>query len=289
MDVALVTYRRLPDLDPDDHHLRDALRELEARVHPVCWDDPRAAWAEFDAVVLRSCWDYYVRFGEFSRWLDDLERSGARLWNPAAVVRWNADKIYLRDLADDGLLLPGTEWLAPEVGRVPDLGAVLERRGWDRAVVKPRVSASAHETWLTDRGRAAGDQPRVAALCTGGGKGVLVQEFVPELTTAGELSLVYVAGDFSHAVRKVAAAGEFRVQERFGGWSEPATAGAAALTAGARALARVPGPWLYARVDGVERAGRFLVMELEVFEPSLFLRHAPQAARRLAREIVSRS
>ena len=116
-----------------------------------------------------------------------------------------------------------------------------------------------------------------------------MQEFVPEVMTAGELSLVYLAGEFSHAVRKRAAPGEFLVQERFGGWSEPATVGAAALEAGKRALARVPGPWLYARVDGVERgAGRqFLVMELEVFEPTLFLQGAPAAAQRLARAIVS--
>ncbi|HEY6059994.1 MAG TPA: hypothetical protein VIV10_05365 [Gemmatimonadales bacterium] len=286
MEIALVTYRRLPDLHPDDHPLRDALRALDAQVHAVCWDEAGVDWAGFDAVVLRSCWDYYLRFGEFRRWLDGLERAGTRLWNPAAVVRWNYDKIYLADLAGDGVVLPGTEWLAP--GDRRDLGAVLEARGWDRAVVKPRVSASGHETWLTDRRRVAEDQPRVARLVAG--EGALVQEFVPEVMTAGELSLVYLAGEFSHAVRKRAGPGEFRVQERFGGWTEPATVGAAAREAGKRALARVPGPWLYARVDGVERdAGRqFLVMELEVFEPTLFLQGVPEAARRLARAIVSR-
>lgn len=289
MDIALVTYRELPDLHPDDHALRDALRALDARVRAVCWDQPEVDWAAFDAVVLRSCWDYYLRFAEFRRWLDLVERSGARLWNPASVVRWNYDKIYLADLTGDGVLLPGTEWLAQGAGDPPDLAAILDARGWDRAVVKPRVSASAHETWLTDRGRAAADQPRLAHLVAGGG--VLVQEFIPEIVTAGESSLVYVAGEFSHAVRKRAAAGEFRVQERFGGRFEPATAGAAALEAGARALARVPGSWLYARVDGVEREadGTFVVMELEVFEPTLFLKESPDAARRLAREIISRS
>jgi len=289
VDIALVTYRELPDLHPDDHPLRDALRALDADVHAVCWDQPDMDWAGFDAVVLRSCWDYYLRFAEFRRWLDARERTGTRLWNPAPVVRWNYDKIYLADLAGDGVELPGTEWLAPGETQQPDLGIVLESRGWDQAVVKPRVSASAHETWLTDRRRAAADQPRLARLVAAGG--ALIQEFVPEVMTAGELSLVYVAGEFSHAVRKRAGPGEFRVQERFGGWTEPASAGTAALEAGGRALARVPGPWLYARVDGVERGstGRFLVMELEVFEPTLFLQGAPEAAGRLARAIVSRS
>lgn len=288
MDIALVTYRELPDLHSDDHPLRDALQELDARVRAVSWDELDVDWAGFDAVVIRSCWDYYLRIAEFRRWLDDVERTGAQLWNPAGVVRWNFDKTYLKDLAGTGVLLPGTEWLAPGPDG-PDLAGVLEARGWEQAVVKPRVSASGHETWFTDRRHAARDQPRLAQLLANGG--VLVQEFVPEVMSAGELSLVYVAGQFSHAVRKRAAAGEFRVQERFGGWTEPATAGTAALEAGARTLGRVPGPWLYARVDGVERAvdGTFLVMELEVFEPTLFLQHSPQAARRLARAIVSRT
>jgi hypothetical protein len=287
VETALVTYPKLPDLSPDDHPLRDALQALGASVHAVSWDDPAVAWASFDAVVLRSCWDYHLRFAEFRGWLDRLEAGGVRLWNPPGVVRWNYDKTYLRDLAGDGVVLPGTEWLAP--GDAPDLVRLLGARGWDQAVVKPQVSASAYETWLTDRHRGATDQPRLAHLLQTGG--VLVQEFVPEVMTAGELSLVYIAGAFSHAVRKRAGAGEFRVQERFGGWAEPATAGAAALEAGSRALARVPGPWLYARVDGVERDGgeRFLVMELEVFEPQLFLEFSPPAARRLAEAILARS
>ena len=287
METALVTYPNLPDLNPDDHLLRDALRALGAGVHAVSWDDPAVGWTSFDAVVLRSCWDYHLRFAEFGRWLDRLEADGARLWNPPGVVRWNYDKTYLRDLAGDGVLLPGTEWLAP--GDTADLPGLLSARGWEQAVVKPQVSASAYETWLTDRHRSATDQPRLARLLETGG--VLVQEFVPEVMTAGELSLIYIAGDFSHAVRKRAGAGEFRVQERFGGWAEPATADAAALEAGRRALARVPGPWLYARVDGVERDGeaRFLVMELEMFEPQLFLEFSPPAAQRLAEAIIARS
>jgi hypothetical protein len=285
VDAALVTYPKLPDLNPDDHPLRDALRGLGARVHAVSWDDPAVDWSRFDVVVLRSCWDYHLRFAEFRRWLDRLEAGGVRLWNPPGVVRWNYDKSYLRDLTGDGVLLPGTEWLAS--GEAPDLVRLLGARGWDRAVVKPQVSASAHETWLTDGHRGPADQPRLARLLETGG--VLVQEFVPEVMTAGELSLVYIAGEFSHAVRKRAGAEEFRVQERFGGWAEPATAGAAALVAGRRALARVPGPWLYARVDGVERMGTFLVMELEMFEPQLFLEFSPPAARRLAEAIIARS
>ena len=111
---------------------------------------------------------------------------------------------------------------------------------------------------------------------------------MPILVTCSNLVPSTVTVHKSHG--KPSACAEFRVQERFGGWTEPATVGVAVREAGTRALARVPGPWLYARVDGVEReAGRqFLVMELEVFEPTLFLQGVPEAARRLARAIVSR-
>jgi hypothetical protein len=287
VEIALVTYPRLPDLNPDDHPLRDALRAAGALVRAVSWDDPAADWTRFDAVVLRSCWDYHLRFPEFQRWLASLEGAGVRLWNPPAVVRWNAVKSYLRDLDGDGVLLPGTAWL-PQ-GEAADLGRLLADRGWERAVVKPQVSASAHETWRTDPRQASSDQPRFERLLRTGG--MLVQEFVPEVVTAGELSLMYVAGEFTHAVRKRVGPGaeEFRVQERFGGSAAPTTAGNAALDAGRRALARVPGPWLYARVDGVERGGTFLVMELEVFEPQLFLEFSPAAARCLAGAIIARS
>jgi hypothetical protein len=287
VDIALVTCPRLLDLTPDDHPLRDALRARGAQVHAVSWDAPSVSWTRFDAVVLRSCWDYHLRFPEFRRWLDGLEADQVRLWNPPAVIRWNYDKSYLRDLDRDGVRLPGTAWLAP--GEAPDLARLLVARGWEQAVVKPQISASAHETWRTDPRQAVSDQPRLERLLRIGG--VLVQEFVPEVVTAGELSLVYVAGEFSHAVRKRvgAGAGEFRVQERFGGWAEPATAGRAALAAGSRVLGRVPGPWLYARVDGVERGEAFLVMELEVFEPQLFLEFSPAATRRLAEAILERS
>jgi len=287
VEIALVTYPKLPDLNPDDHPLQDALRARGARVRAVSWDATAVDWARFDAVVLRSCWDYHLRFAEFGRWLDTLAQEGARLWNPVGVVRWNFDKSYLRALDGDGVLLPATEWLAP--GAALDLVRLLVARGWEQAVVKPQVSASAHETWRTDRRHAASDQPRVERLLRSGG--VLVQEFVPEVVTAGELSLVYIAGEFSHAVRKRVGqgAGEFRVQERFGGSAEPATAGMAALEAGSLALSHVPGPWLYARVDGVERSERFLVMELEVFEPQLFLEFSPAAARRLAEAIIERT
>lgn len=284
-DVALVTYALLPDLNPDDHPLRAALTAAGARTHAVRWDDERADWAGFDVVVLRSCWDYHLRTASFRDWLAERERDGTRLWNPASLVRWNLDKSYLRDLQSAGVPVPDTLWIEP--GRAPDLAALVASRPWERAVVKPRVSLSAHETWITDRDGAARDQERFARLVAE--RGALVQEFVPEVTAAGELSLVHLSGEFSHAVCKRAGRGDFRVQHQYGGSAEPVAASAAARSGAAQALTALPGPWLYARVDGVERAGRLLVMELEVIEPELFLVWSDAAARRFAEAILARA
>lgn len=284
-DVALVTYQHLPDLNPDDHPLRAALTALGATTHAIRWDEPGVDWRHFDAVILRSCWDYHLRLAEFRAWLDAIELSGARLWNPAAVVRWNLDKIYLRDLKSAGVAVPETVWL--DAGAAPDLRGLLVRRGWVRAVVKPRVSLSAHDTWVTDRDQAAADQERLARLVQT--RGALVQEFVPEVKADGELSLVHVAGGFTHAVRKRAGPDDFRVQRQYGGSAESVEPSTVALEGARRALAIVPGPWLYARVDGVERDGALMVMELEVIEPELFLVLSRDAVTRFARAILTRS
>lgn len=284
-EVAFVTYREHPQLTLDDRPLTAELERLGWGAGAYCWDEPGVHWAGFAAVVLRSCWDYHLRPDAFLDWLAMLDASGATLWNPTTVVRWNLDKHYLRELEAGGVLIPGTAWF--EARQIPDLQTLLEERGWPEVVIKPTVSAAGHETWRSGVAQARADQVRLNHLVATAG--VLIQEFIPEVVTQGELSLVYLAGHYSHAVRKRPAAGDFRVQERFGGSSDPDQAPATARAAAERALAAVPGDWLYARVDGVERDGAFLVMELEVIEPSLFFAGAPDAARRFAQGIVDRT
>ena len=284
-DVAFVTYREHPQLIPDDRPLLAELDRLGWGARAHCWDEPGVDWTRFAAVVLRSCWDYHLRPTEFRAWLARLDEAGVRLWNPTSVVRWNLDKHYLRQLAASGVAIPGTAWF--EVREVPDLQLLLEERGWTDAVIKPTVSAAGYETWRTNVHQVRADQVRLAHLVAT--SGVLIQEFVPEVVTEGELSLVYLAGEYSHAVRKRPAAGDFRVQERSGGTMASDRASDRARAGAERALATIPGEWIYARVDGVERGEEFLVMELEVIEPSLFFAEEPLAAGRLVEAIVARS
>lgn len=266
MLIALVTCARIPELTDDDRLLATALGELGVETRAVVWDDPSVDWAAFDAVVIRSTWDYHRRIDEFLAWLDRLDACGANVWNPVPVLRWNTNKSYLRDL---------------DVARVPtvfvpaggDTSVAMQANGWRRAVVKPAVSATAFETYVVEEGGVAV-------------RDVLVQPFLEEVVRDGEWSLLFLGGAFSHAVLKRAGAGDFRVQSDFGGTAEPREAQAGLIEQAAAMLAKVP-PTLYARVDGVVIEGTFTLMELELLEPVLFLGMSEGAPMRLARAVFS--
>ena len=293
LHVALATEARLSDLTADDRLLLAELRRRGVRAEPAVWDAPRD-WETFDAVVVRSCWDSHLRRGEFVEWAARVAASGARLLNPAPLLVWNSDKRYLRELSARGVAVVPTAWVSAAGGAAPSLSDVLGAEGWDEAVVKPAISAGAYETWRTSAGRAPADEARFAALVRSGAGDVLVQPFVEQVLREGEWSLVFVAGRFSHAVRKRPAAGDFRVQSQFGGLTVAAAPPAtlvgdadAVLGAAARCTGLRADEILYARVDGVEREGRLLLMELECVEPDLFFETAPGAAGRVADALES--
>ena len=275
--VALVTSREHPDLPDDDRPLVAELGRLGIAASPRIWDDP-VLWREFDALVIRSTWDYHLRVREFRRWIDARDAEGATLWNPAPLLAWNTHKFYLRELEEKGIPIAPTRFLS--AGSDARLAEILDAEGWDRAVIKPAVSATAHRTHLVDRREGR----RLGALLADGD--TLVQRYLGEIEGQGEWSLVYIDGSFSHAVRKIPAAGDFRVQTEFGGRAEPVRPDPALVRQADRVIAAIDSPWLYARVDGVESEGRLLLLELELVEPSLFLSAAPDAARRFAAAIA---
>lgn len=279
--IAIVTYAALPQLARDDQLIIPQLAARGLHAEPAVWDAP-LAWERYQAVVLRSCWDYHLRPAEFAAWVDRLERLGVPLWNPPAIVRWNMEKGYLRELVARGVAVPPTAWL--ERGAAPDLAALLRQRGWSRAVVKPTISATAHNTWLTSPATAAADQPRLAAQLAD--SDAMVQQFVPEVVDAGEWSLMFLGGRYSHAVLKRASPGDFRVQDDFGGTAVLAEPPPALVAQAEQVLACVAGRLLYARVDVVERAGRLLLIELELIEPFMFLAESPEAPARFAQALA---
>ncbi|MFL5581566.1 MAG: RimK family alpha-L-glutamate ligase [Gemmatimonadaceae bacterium] len=289
--VAFVTYRRLPGLSNDDRLAVAELAARGARVDAVVWDDPGVAWERYDAVVVRSCWDYHTRVAEFLAWVARLEAARVPLWNPPDVLRWNARKTYLRDLASAGVRVPPTHWAEPSDGA--PLGDVLHERGWERAVVKPVVSASAHQTWVASAAEGAAGERRFREALASAGP-LMVQPFVDALVREGEWSIVFLGGARSHAVVKRPAAGDFRVQAEHGGSAARAEPGApiarqaeAALAAATRLAGVSLDRCLYARVDGYEDADGLVVMEMELLEPSLFLASDAAAPARFADAVLA--
>ncbi len=299
MNIVFATCSHQPFITADDQPLADALGALGYQVEPEPWTDidPDARLAA-DPVVLRSTWDYHRLPTMFTAWLAAMADSGRPLLNPAEVVRGNIDKIYLQGLAAAGIAIPKTRWLdRPEVA---GLAAILGEEQWRRAVVKPRIGATAHGTFLitadalpaTRSSRHAETVsegwPSDDDLAPGRAAGALVQQFIPEIRDRGEVSLVYAGGEFSHAVVKRGKDGDFRVQKDFGGVAEPLAPSAALLAFGRSVMAHVPESCAYARVDVVESALGPVLMELELIEPELYFSIVPGSAERMARAIVDR-
>ncbi len=286
-DVALVTYDARREVTEDDRLFADALSARGVSVHAVSWPDPAAQWSSFDAVVVRSPWDYFLRAHEFHQWLDRLERERIPVHNDVRILRWNADKSYLRDVGARGIPVIPTRWLA--AGAAASLAELRRETGWSELVVKPTVSGGAHRTWRAAPSAESDDEVRLVEMVAEGA--VMVQPLIAEIEREGEWSLVFFAGRSSHAVLKRPGTGDFRVQREHGGTLEAAEPAASVIAAAARTIGAIPfgeGPPLYARVDGCIVDGELLLMELEVLEPELFLRCAAESADRLADALLAR-
>jgi glutathione synthase/RimK-type ligase-like ATP-grasp enzyme len=208
-------------------------------------------------------------------WLDGVRRIGCRMINPEALVRWNYQKTYLRELAQKGIECPETYFYrSPSefAGNNPQLAHA-------EYVLKPVISASAHRTTRV----AAADAAKAAQDFTD--SEFMVQEFLPEIAD-GEWSLICIGQEFTHAVKKVPTSGEFRSQRDFGAKQKAGTPPQSAITQGKRILNLLPEPAAYARIDFVMRGDTPLLIELELIEPELFLADDEVAARRLAQIIA---
>jgi glutathione synthase/RimK-type ligase-like ATP-grasp enzyme len=282
IEIAFATFGHLPEIHHDDGLVAEVLRGRGISVKPAVWSDPLVDWRRFASVVIRSTWDYHLEPERYAAWLRQCAAASVNLWNPPATVLENMNKRYLADLAGAGVDVVAMEYL--ECARSQSLRGILERHGWSRGVVKPAISASAFGTWRTSVDRADVDQIRLDREVAE--RSLLVQPFVDEIVAQGEWSLVFFGGEYSHAVLKRPAEGDFRVQEELGGDAVPCDPPSAVIEQARNILARVGSDLLYARVDGVERNGRFVLMEVEINEPFLYLGSSPGAALRFADAIV---
>ncbi len=290
--VALVGQLGLTGQAADDHALRAALEALGAHVALAAWDDPVVNWSAFDAALLRATWNYATQRDAFVEWAWSVGGQ-TRLFNRPRVVEWNSHKGYLIDLMRAGVPVVPTHWLDP--GAAADVAALMDVSGWAEAVLKPTISQSARETlrFGADAQGVAAAQDHVDRLLPL--EGLMLQPYLSRVTALGEVSVQFVDGAATHAVRKVPADGDYRVQAEFGGRDSPFQAPGRLVELSRLAMAaaevhlELEEPLLYARVDWLQDfAGGWVLNELELIEPELFFRHAPHAAQSLAGAVVAR-
>ena len=274
--VALVTCLELPEPDPDRELLLDACEAEGLEPEYSAWDDPSVAWSSYDLAVVRSSWDYYVRPGAFQDW---IERAGAatRLWNPPVLMLANVHKSYLVKLEQEGVPVTPTRMVDRNVPT--SVSDVLTETGWNRFVVKPAISASSFKTRLFSADQLPEAQSHLEDVLTD--RDAIVQKYMPLASEGGELALIHIDGEFSHAVVK---------NPRFHADDECVSNAIQppdeALAVARLTLSKVESSWLYARVDLMRsEEGGWVLSELEMIEPSLYFLQYPPALRKFARAV----
>ena len=256
-----------------------AMAALGWQVDTVVWDDPAIDWAAFDAVYICTPWDYPEKLEQFLEVLEAIDRSPAHLVNDLALVEWNLRKTYLRGLeARGGAIVPSLWYddFDPAACR-----ASFSRLDTPAVVIKPQVGANAADTYVLQQ--PLEDELVAELAATFSRRPFFIQPFMANVQREGEYSLFYFDCRYSHAILKVPAEGDFRSQEEHGAEILTVEPPAGLLRAGDRILSLVEPAPVYARADFVrDRGDRFLLMELELIEPSLYLRTDDGAAARFA-------
>lgn len=279
MHIAFVTYAKIPHLTEDDQWIERSLEKRGIKCSSFPWDTENVPWETFDAVVLRSCWDYYLKYEEFLQWLEMLKIRNVNVFNGIDLILHNSNKEYLKELSGKGVVIPATSWIDP---RSPlDICSLMKQNNWKKAVMKPCVSAGAYETYLIEENTCKEYEEKLRNVKRN--SSVMVQEYLEEINSEGEISLIFFGNQYSHAVLKIPATDDFRVQLKFGGTVQNYEPSMQTIKTAENIIASLSCPeLLYARVDGVLVKERFVLMELELIEPCLFFSYDDKSSERFA-------
>ena len=276
MKIAMLTCNKCPSLAERDKHLPALFAGRNVALDIVVWNKPGVDWKAYDGLLFRSVWDYHLLPDEFNNWLDELERLGIKALNPVEVIKQNQHKFYLQQLQMQGVEIIPTVFI--DKTNKLDLSILNTHLKWPKAVIKPAVSASSYKTTLFNAGDWAAIENEYRDIAKD--RELLLQPFMPEIIEDGEISMVFFNKRYSHAVRKQAKPGDFRIQAEFGGVHEIFHPEKEVIRTAEKIIELINGPLLYARVDGLLQHGRFILMELEMLEPDLFFDAHPDASNR---------
>lgn len=277
--VAFITYKDNPSLSDGDQLVVEPMSKFGYEVVPAPWDDPSIDWAKFNFVVFRSCWNYHHKTEEFTKWLSLLENSKVKTWNPIKTVKWNLHKTYLEDLKERfSIKVAPTTYV--KRGESASLHDIVSKSGWSEVVIKPSIGASGFNIFKLASSEAEKFQSTFSSMLLAAD--VMIQPLIPELVQKGETSMIFLNKRFSHAVNRKPKQGDFRSNYEYGGIESSTNPDSKTIDEAQNILSKIDSPLLYARVDGVVRNGKLMLMELELIEPYLFLSFDKKSPERFA-------
>lgn len=273
MYLALASCQDLPDWEVDDKPFHDELSQRGHRFVNPTWNDPTIDWSKFDAVLVRTTWDYTAHINDFISWAEAVSQK-TKFFNPIEIIRWNTSKTYLRDLEKRGVPIAPSIWLDDK----SNIKALIQDKKAKKWFMKPIIGACAESTLrftLSEVEDAEALLARCLPKC-----GMILQPYIESVETVGEWSILLFNGQVSHAVQKIPVCGDYRVQDDFGAVDHSVSPPAELSQLAQRVCEVLPfkSPLLYARVDALFWDGHWVLNELELIEPSLFFRHSPKAA-----------
>jgi glutathione synthase/RimK-type ligase-like ATP-grasp enzyme len=277
MNIALVTYLDKGSYDSatvenEDDKLLNFLKEKGLNIEKVIWNDQQVNWEDYSLAILKSPWDYFDLIEDFYSWLDHLETKNVKLLNPIEVVRWNANKQYLQEIEAAGLKITPSFFIQNKES--VNLEHFFEKFNTNKLIVKPCVSGGAKNTFKVTADNVNEVNQKLNLLILD--EDFIIQPFLPEILENGEWSFVFFNGAYSHSLIKQAKPGDFRVQPAHGGSVHPQKPSEELIATAQQYVTLFAKNCLYARVDGTFVKGEFLLMELELIEPFLFLNTEPE-------------
>ena len=265
----------------EDKILQTSLEKKDLKVCKKDWADKDFDWTTTKYAIFRTTWDYFERFDEFLAWLE-YTKNKTTFINSAEIINWNIDKHYLQDLERNKINIAPTLFI--EKRDVITLQELFKKTNWNEAVIKPAISGAARHTYRVSlsnyRNYEGIFQELIYEEC------MLFQEFLNSITEKGEISLIMIDRKFTHAVKKIAKKGDFRVQDDHGGKVEKYYPSQTEILFAEQCIENSPFSPIYARVDIVyDNKNKISLSELELIEPELWFRNNPESAKLLAEKI----
>lgn len=277
---AFLTMDSLENYVSYDHLLYEPLKKLGWSVEPVSWRNTDIDWNQFEAVIIRSPWDYQNNPGRFMEVLEKIDESSARLENSIELVWWNISKTYLKELEEQDIEIVPSLW--PDIFQTEKVYEYFEKLCSDEIVIKPVISAGADNTYRLRRKNIDCYLQDLNEIFKS--RSFLVQPFMPGIVEEGEFSVFFFGDTYSHTILKTPKAKDFRVQEEHGGRLKTVNPEEALLDVSRKTLNKIYPDPLYTRLDYVRTSSNtFALMELELIEPSLYFNMDPESPQRFAK------